>query len=506
MAFEKASPAPAAESARRTLTTWKILILTVAAITPLAAVVTTLPLGLAFGGPSMVWGFVITGVIIGFFSIGYSQMAQRISRPGAFYVYISKGLGKHAGVGAAFVAALGYTMVQIGAFAIAAVFGANSLRELFGLHISWQVFLIVQTLVIVALAVRNIDLSARSVAAIVAAELLLIVVLAVAVIVKDGIGDAMPASTWSFHVFDVGQWDVAFLFAALCWVGFEAAALYAPETKRPEKTIPRSLYLGALVLTVVLAFAAWILVGVTGVDHVQSAIEKQGLDAFVYDTTRTYLGAFAVKVLSFLVLLSQFASSLAATNFTGRYIESLAGDDLLPKRLAGVNRFYSPGRAIVAQGGVVIAVPLVLAPLGVDPYLHLSSVTFSAGTVGGTVLQALASAAVVGYFLRRPRSDRHWWRTFAAPVLATVLLAAVLYIEVRSFSMVTGLDEPWISSFPWVFVLFFVGGLVFAEWLRRRRPDSYADLAEGDTPEGAEKLRTRRLSKAAPNSEAVGAS
>ncbi|HEY5856972.1 MAG TPA: APC family permease, partial [Aldersonia sp.] len=63
---------------RRTLTTPKIIILIIAALTPLSVVGSTMPLGLAFGGPTTPLMFIVAGAIIGLFCVGYSQMVQRI--------------------------------------------------------------------------------------------------------------------------------------------------------------------------------------------------------------------------------------------------------------------------------------------------------------------------------------------------------------------------------------------------------------------------------------------
>ena len=43
----------------------------------------------------------IAGVILLFFSVGYSAMSRHITNAGAFYAYIANGLGRPVGIGGA---------------------------------------------------------------------------------------------------------------------------------------------------------------------------------------------------------------------------------------------------------------------------------------------------------------------------------------------------------------------------------------------------------------------
>ena len=65
--------------------------------------------------------------MLAIFSVGYVAMARHIANAGAFYAYISRGIGRPLGVGAAWVALLAYNAFQLasiggfGAIALAAV-------------------------------------------------------------------------------------------------------------------------------------------------------------------------------------------------------------------------------------------------------------------------------------------------------------------------------------------------------------------------------------------------
>lgn len=487
----------------RTLNTWKIIVLIIAAMTPLSAVVGTMPLGLAFGGPSSALMFLIAGLIIGLFCIGYVQMVRKITRPGAFYNYIARGIGRPAGVGAAMIAVIGYPVGLVATFAIQAFVSQETFVVLFGVNLPWQFFLIAQALIVGFLAYRRIDLSAMVVLIIVIAEVALIAALVISIVADLGISGAFPAQAMSFESLGIGQWTVAFVFAILCFQGYEAGALYAPEAKNPEKTVPRALYGALIVLILLLVFTTWALTGVSGVENQQQVVQDAGVTGFIFATVGQYLGETGLWLFSFLVLFAQLACALAITSFMSRYLQSLASEDLLPAPLAKRNKHGAPGTAVLSLVGFGTVLVLVLAAAGIDPQTQITSVGFGIGALGATALQALASASVVAYFLRRPVSDRHWWKTFLAPVLSTVLLVAAFAIEIRAFTWITGSEEAWIGVLPWVIPAALVVGIGFGFWMRANRPDSYADLAGGDTAEEAAAMRTARIAKRDGVSETV---
>ena len=78
---------------------------------------------------------------------------------------------------------------------------------------------------------------------------------------------------------------------------------------------------------------------------------------------------------------------------------------LLPRALGNLHpRRYAPSLASLVQTGVGIVVVGAFALAGMDPYYNLATSATGVGTLGVLTLQALAAAAVVGYF-RRVRGD-----------------------------------------------------------------------------------------------------
>ena len=72
----------------------------VATAAPITAMVGNVPIAVGFGnGSHAPAGYLVATVVLGLFAIGYATMAKHITATGAFYGYISHGLGRVVGIG-----------------------------------------------------------------------------------------------------------------------------------------------------------------------------------------------------------------------------------------------------------------------------------------------------------------------------------------------------------------------------------------------------------------------
>ena len=89
---------------RGAIGTLPLVFLVIAAAAPLGASATNTPLIFALGnGAAAPLDFVFIGVILILFSVGYTAMASHVTNAGAFYTYISLGMGKKLEIGRAHV-------------------------------------------------------------------------------------------------------------------------------------------------------------------------------------------------------------------------------------------------------------------------------------------------------------------------------------------------------------------------------------------------------------------
>ena len=98
------------------------------------------------------------------------------------------------------------------------------------------------------------------------------------------------------------------------------------------------------------------------------------------------------------------------------------------------------------------------------------------GTLCIMVLQVLAALAIIVHF-RRQRDPRIG-RTFVAPLIAMLGLGTIVVLAIINFDIVAGSDALAVRLLPLLLVVAVVGGLILGPYLKRKRPQVYAALAE----------------------------
>ncbi|GAA3482759.1 hypothetical protein GCM10018966_072910 [Streptomyces yanii] len=91
------------------------------------------------------------------------------------------------------------------------------------------------------------------------------------------------------------------------------------------------------------------------------------------------------------------------------------------------------------------------------------------------IVQTLCSFAVIGYFRKNHPEDRHWFKTFTAPLLGGVAMIAVVVLLVLSIETAAGLaaDSLFFKLIPWIVGVVFFGGLALGFYLRAKQPERY---------------------------------
>ena len=94
--------APPRTLARNRLGVMAVLAFIMASVAPLTVAAGVIPTAYAATGLTGIpAAFIVIAIILGVFSTGYVAMARHITSAGAFYAFISRGLGRTAGVAAA---------------------------------------------------------------------------------------------------------------------------------------------------------------------------------------------------------------------------------------------------------------------------------------------------------------------------------------------------------------------------------------------------------------------
>jgi amino acid transporter len=460
--------------ARGALTTPKIVFIVIAAAAPLAAIVGTVPLMIVRGNGAGVPGaFMLAGITLILFALGYAALARHVVNTGAFYTYVAHGLGRRVSVVAALVAVVAYnaqTVGQIGGFGFFTQLGVGA--------VPWWAAAFGVVAVVGALGYRTVDVSARVLAVLMTLEILLLGLLDVGIVARLGTA-AFPLHVLAPSTVVSAGLPIAVLFSFSCFIGFESAALYAEETTDPQRTIPRATYAAVVVIGAFYAFTAWVAVGAQsgpGIEQLRRESSNQ-VGQLYFDLMTRYVGGWASALMGVMVLTSLIAAILATHNASARYMFALGREGVLPRVLGGLHaRHLSPHRACLTQTVFNLLVVGLFALAGLDPYIGLASTMIGPGTLGIVALQAPAAFTVVGFF--RHRDDRHWLTTRLAPAVGGLGLAVAVALTAFNFRVLSNSDSLILNTLPGLYLVAAVAGIGYATWLRRHRRDVFDGIAE----------------------------
>ncbi|WP_425246967.1 APC family permease [Streptomyces sp. NEAU-NA10] len=457
-----------------------IVFFVVAAAAPLTVMAGVAPLAILFGGIGAPVAYLAVGVVLVLFAVGFTAMTPYIRNAGAFYSYIARGLGRPAGLGAAFLAVFSYNSLQIGMFGAFGFFASTTANDLLGVDLPWPVYALAGIAVVWFLGFRSINLGAKVLAALLIAETAILVLLAGAVLVKGGASGLSFDSFTPSNIFVSGMSGPLGL-AVAAFIGFEATAIYREEARDPDRTVPRATYLAIGFLGLFYAFIAWVIVQAFGSDQAVAVAAKNPAEMFFTAMTQ-YVGGWATDVQRVLIVTSVLAALLAFHNAITRYVYALSVESVAPAALGRVHpRHGSPWVAGIAQSVLAVVVVAVFALIDVDPYTKFFLWVNTPGVIGVLVLQALAAFAVVSFFRRNSAEHGEGrMRTLVAPAAAGVLLTAATVLVCKRLDLFTGAGP----TVNWTLVALtpavFLAGMALAARIRRTRPDVYVKLATTD--------------------------
>ncbi|TDD92244.1 APC family permease [Actinomadura rubrisoli] len=479
MAIPEVVSPSSAGTGRRRIGVPEIVFFVVAASAPLTVAAGGLPTSFAVTGvvgiPLL---YVVLAVLLTVFTSGYAAMSRSISNAGAFYAYITHGLGRAAGVGAAFIALISYNTMQIGLYGLFGFTTADFLKAKAGIDLPWWTVALAGIAVVAVLGFRRIDLNARVLGVLLAVEFLTVLVFDLAQLADAPSGVSLAPLGW--NAANEGAVGAAFCFAMASFMGFEAAALYSEECRDPRRTISRATYIAVALIGVFYAFTAWAMTVGTGSSQIVGRAQKDG-PGLVFALSEEHVGKLFADLAQLFLVTSLFAALLSFHNAVARYFFSLGREGVLPSPLSRTHvRHGSPHVGSATQTALAAAVVVVFALSGKDPVLTLFNWFTNLGALGVILLLTLTSAAVVAYFVRDHRGE-HPWNRLIAPALACLGLGAVFIASLLNFDALLGAEKG--SSLTWLLpgliVVAGVLGVAFAFYLRGARPSTYARIGQG---------------------------
>jgi amino acid transporter len=424
--------------------------------------------------------FILIGIALAIFSVGYVAMARHVTNAGAFYSYIAQGGSKSLGVGASFVAVLAYNLLQIGLYGAFGVFAQGFLTEKLGWNFHWWAYALVAWLVVALMGALRVDINSRILAILLAVEVLVVIIFDVVDLAHPHGGKVSLTTLAPHHLFVTGV-GAAFAIAVTAFTGFEAAPVFSEESRHAKRTVPAATYLAIGVMGILYVVTSWSIAVADGAGNVVNDA-RASQSSLIFDVAGRVLGAnsFIVNLGNVLLLTSVFAALVSFHNSVTRYSFALGRERVLPSALGRTRpRSGAPLVASLTQTVIALIVIVLYAVEGWDPLFKLF---FWLGTTGGfgiLILLVATSLSVIKFFARDHGGESFWTRIIA-PIIAVLVLGYVAFETLNGYGLL--LDSPksaarWIL--PSLYVVAALAGIIWAFVLRSSQPGVYAAIGLG---------------------------
>jgi amino acid transporter len=427
-----------------------------------------------FSGAATPFVYLVCLVAILITASGIMLMAAKLPSAGAFYTYVTRGLGPKAGFVTGGLTFVVYALLPPAEIGLIGAYLQSTLNTEFGWNIPWYLIGLVPAGVMIFLAYEGIRSSLRTALVLFAAEVIVVVAIALIVVAQGGKdGLTVEPLTPSASPNGFQGLVTGFVFAALSFVGFEAATTLGEEVRDPERNVPRAVFLSVLFVGVIYVFCIWAEVVGLGTDATN---KLEGTSTPWNDLAATYASwmKWFVVIAS---VSSMFAVMVASNNGVVRIMHVMGREGLLPKLFAHVDpKRHTPTYTVLVQGAFAVALALVVGLLsdgGLDDAIGGGNVYGYLGfllTLGVLAVYILTNVAAVRFFARS--GEFHWFKHGVLPGLGVLLIGGLLVGQIVEQTV-----APY-TWFPWVIVVWVVLVGAVALWLGQRRPRVLAVAGE----------------------------
>jgi amino acid transporter len=444
---------------------------------PIATVIGFIPVAIGFGnGAGAPILYLVGALIMCVMAVGFIKMSRYIKNSGGFYSYVAVGLGREMGLGVSFLALAGYLVELLGSM----VFGGVALNGLVadvlgGPHIAWWIYALASVLVVGVLGYFRLDVSARVLTVLLAAEIVFVLIYNAVVVFRGGAhGLDVGSSLSTSHIFS-GSFGIALLVAALAMGGFEATVVFREEVRNPERTVAISTYLFIAIVGILYAFTCWVIIQAVGSSSAQASYAADPA-GHMMATVHTYLGSVGFDLVNVLLNTSILAASLSLHNISSRYVYNLSRDGILPHFFGAVHeRHDSPYRASVLVTSVISGGVLLALAVGADPAFFYAQLIGAFG-YAFMIMLLITTVAVAVYLTRLKAPETTIWHRLIAPTLAFLGIGTVLTLATMNLNVLFTAPKSTTYLIVSIMYLLVVAGVVVAMILKRARPETYARI------------------------------
>jgi amino acid transporter len=494
MTAEQVTDRPVESLRRNAVGLPDVIFTSVTTMAPAAGAAFSITVGALFAGGSLVLGVIIALAGCMFTALSIGQMARHLPSAGGMYTYIARGLGSKLGFLAGWGFDLAYPLVVP---LVTILFGSilgSTLQAHFGYSYDlwWPIGTIFSIAVVGAANYFGIQVSTRFGILLGTFEILVMVALSLTLIVSAGSRNTLSVFTTQYATVPgfkgMSGIIAGSVYGVLAFIGFDAAAPLAEETRNATRNVGRAVVGSCLIVGLFYVLTTYAATVYFGAGRFVSFYTAGGGNPW-------NLMATAVWGVGWVVLFIALLNSSAACANGGacaatRCLWAMGRIRVIPSAFGKTQRrFRSPHIAIFATFGAAAALALWLG----EQYSPTTAFALLGTIITGAILPIYVAVniACIAYFWRERRSEFNVIKHLLFPILGIVLFVPGFFaaLGIELFKFVSPLSYP-LNLAGIVIAVWYVIGVALVIYFTIRHPERIRDTAkvfvQDDAPELAD--------------------
>ena len=412
---------------------------------------------------------IVASIAIALLGNTLSQFSRVHPSTGGFISYVGKTFGGTSAVTTALLCRAGYIIAISSVLAICGGYLSLLLQYYFNVDIPWGIFSVVFTAGAIVMMVRGVAVSTKLAGLFFGFEMLVLVVVSVAALIKNG-GHLSAVPFQPSHL--AGGFSglaAGFPLAVYLFIGWENSAALAEETNNPRRNVPRAIYMSVALMLV--GYVLYAYATATGFKYNITLLNSVPIPFIaVSHNVAAWLAVFAWIA----GLTSTLGVLISAVNSQARLIFNAGREGLLPRWLGKVHPTRrTPVNAIFAFIAIATVIIVVWALLhlagGSKQSGQMTALNFfvdssTMGTILLLVVYFLSNLALPFYYRRYQPGEFNVLKHAVLPVLGMIAVGVPVYYLVKP-----GQPSP-LNWFPYAALGVIVVSVIYAFVMNRRDP------------------------------------
>jgi amino acid transporter len=396
-----------------------------------------------------------------------AQFSRAHPSTGGFITFVGKTFGGTSAVTTALMCGAGYIVAISSVLVISGGFLSIMIQYYTGTSIPWIFFSALFTAGAMVMMFRGVAVSTKLAGFFFGFELLVLVVVSVAVLIKNG-GHLNTVPFQPSHITNhFSGLALAFPLGVYLFIGWENSAALAEETTNPRRNVPRAVFMSIVFMAITYLLLAY--ATVSGFRYNAASLAAAAIPfisvAHSVATPLTFIAYMAG-------LTSTLGVLIAAVNSQCRLVFNAGREGLLPRWIGKVHPVRrTPVNAIIAFVALATAVTLGWAighwVGGTSGSLSALNFFFESSTMGTILILVVYFAANVAlpfYYRKYRPQEFNVIKHVILPFLGMVAIAVPIYYLCKPPQ-----PQPY-NWFPYVALGVLIVSILYSVWLVKRDP------------------------------------